>query len=383
MKITSFSFTDLKTSWALQETSFDAFNLLVGVSGAGKTKIVDALKRVCAATLRSGAAPADCVWALAFEHKNVVYRWEARTRASDSEPPGAGRSPLPLFLMERVTADQKTLIDRAEEHFTYGEKSLPKLKSSETAILLLEEESSLIPIRDGFRSVVFSEAMRPEEASARDGQIDELLSRLLRSPKNLDDLRTRLPVGISALYGGLVTTSGYVMQETLPEDWKNLQSTYCAIFPGVTEVGVERVRLPASRSKFVLRIREQGIDDWIPQDRISSGMVRTLAHLIELTVAPRGSVIVIDEFENSLGINCMPPLVDFLLERAPDFQYILTSHHPYIINNLPTDTWKLVMRKGSVVRVVSARDIPALRGASHHQAFTRLINLPEYVQDVP
>ena len=41
------------------------------------------------------------------------------------------------------------------------------------------------------------------------------------------------------------------------------------------------------------------------------------------------------------------------------------------------------MRKGSVVRVVSARDIPALRGASHHQAFTRLINLPEYVQDVP
>jgi len=37
--------------------SFDAFNLLVGVSGAGKTKIVEALKRVCAATLRSGEAP--------------------------------------------------------------------------------------------------------------------------------------------------------------------------------------------------------------------------------------------------------------------------------------------------------------------------------------
>ena len=46
MKITSFSFTDLKTSWTLEETSFDAFNLLVGVSGAGKTKIVEALKRV-------------------------------------------------------------------------------------------------------------------------------------------------------------------------------------------------------------------------------------------------------------------------------------------------------------------------------------------------
>lgn len=383
MKITSFSFTDLKTKWTLEEASFDAFNLLVGVSGAGKTKIVEALKRVCAATLRSGAAPPDCTWALAFEHKNVAYRWEARTRTSDSESPGAGKSPLPSFLMERVTVDQKPLIDRTEEHFSYGEKLLPKLKSSETAILLLEEEPSLLAIRAAFRSVMFSEAVRPEETELSDGQVDGPGSRIGQPAENLHDLRSTLAVGHSALYGGLVTYSGFVIQETLPDDWEDLQATYCAIFPSVTKIGVERVRLPISRSKFLLRIREEGYDDWIPQDRISSGMVRTLAHLIEVTVAPPGSVIVIDEFENSLGINCMPPLVDFLLARAPDLQYILTSHHPYIINKLPIDTWKLVMRKGSVVRVVSARDIPALRGASHHQAFTRLTNLPEYVQDVP
>lgn len=383
MKITSFSFTDLKTKWTLEETSFDAFNLLVGVSGAGKTKIVEALKRVCAATLKSGAAPPDCVWALAFEHKNVTYRWEARTRTSDSESPGAGKPPLPSFLMERVTAEQESLIDRTEAHFSYGEKSLPKLKSSETAILLLEEEPSLLPIRDAFRNVMFSEAVRPEETAFSDSQIDGPAGRIRQPAKNLDHLRSTLAVGNSALYGGLVTYTGYVVQQTLQDDWEDLQSAYCAIFPGVTKIGVERVQLPDSRSKFALRIREEGFDEWIPQEHISSGMVRTLAHMIELTVAPPGSVIVIDEFENSLGINCMPPLVDFLLARAPDFQYILTSHHPYIINNLPTDTWKLVMRKGSVVRVVSARDIPALRGASHHQAFTRLINLPEYVPDVP
>ena len=381
MKITGFSFTDLKTKWTLEDTSFDAFNLLVGVSGAGKTKIVDALKRVCAAALRTGASPPDCAWALAFEHKNVAYRWEATTRTSDSESLGAGKPPLPSFLMERVTADQKLLIDRTEDHDSYDGASLPKLQSSETAIQLLAAPPLLL-IRDAFRSVMFSEASRLEETDFSDVQIDGPGSRIDQPAENLDLLRSTLVVGNSALYGGLVTYSGYVIQETLKDDWKNLQSTYCGIFPGVTEIGVERVRLPASRSKFLLRIREEGYDDWSPQDHISSGMVRTLAHLIELTVAPPGSVIVIDEFENSLGINCMPPLVDFLLERAPDFQYILTSHHPYIINNLPTDTWKLVMRKGSVVRVVSARDIPALRGASHHQAFTRLINLPEYVQDV-
>lgn len=382
MKIISFSFTDLKTGWTLEEMSFDAFNLLVGVSGAGKTRIVEALKRVCAATLRSGAAPADCTWALAFEHKDVAYRWEARTEASDAESPGAGKPPSPLFRTELLTVDQKPLIKRTEDQFSYQEKDLPKLTPSETAILLLEQEPSLHLIREAFRRVMFSEAMHPLEAEIRDVQIDNESSRLHRRPQDLDHLRSSLVIGNTALYGGLVTFSGYVMQETLPDDWKSLESTYRAIFPSVKEISVERVRLAASRSKFVLRIREEGYDGWIPQDRISSGMLRTLAHLIEMTVAPSGSVILIDEFENSLGINCMPPLIDSLLERAPDLQYVLTSHHPYIINNLPTDTWKLVMRKGSVVRVVSARDIPALRGASHHQAFTRLINLPGYVQDV-
>jgi len=384
MKITSFSFADLKTNWTLEETSFDVFNLLVGVSGAGKTKIVEALRQVCAATVRSDATPSDCAWALAFEHENVAYRWEARTQTPDPASPDASEPPLPSYIKEHVIADQKLLIDRTEEHLSYNEDRLPpKLKPSETAILLLEDEPTMIPIRNAFRRVMFSEAVRPAEAVLSDSRIGDPPGRINQPSKNLDLLRKTFLVGNSALYVGLVTYSAYVLQQTLRDDWERLQATYCAIFPGVTEIGVERVRLPAGQSKLLLRIREEGYDDWIPQERISSGMVRTLAHLIELTVAPPGSVIVIDEFENSLGINCMPPLVDFLLERAPDFQYILTSHHPYIINNLPTDTWKLVTRKGSVVRVVSARDIPALRGASHHQAFTRLINLPEYVQGVP
>jgi hypothetical protein len=199
MKITSFSFTDLKTKWTLEETNFDAFNLLVGVSGAGKTKIVEALKRVCAATLRSGVAPPDCTWALAFEHKNVAYRWEAKTRTSDSESPGAGTPPLSSFLMERVTADQKLLIDRTEEHFFYEEKLLPKLKSSETAILLLEEDASLLPIRYAFRSVMFSEAVRPEETDFSDGQIDGPGSRIHQPAKNLDLLRSTLARPFGAL----------------------------------------------------------------------------------------------------------------------------------------------------------------------------------------
>lgn len=377
MKITSFSFTDLKTKWTLEETRFDAFNLLVGVSGAGKTKIVEALRTVCAAALASNAALPECSWSFEFDHKNIRYRWDATTQIPKQESSVEGKSPA-SFTSERITANDQALLERSDTSFLFNGQSLPKLKPVDSALVLLAEETLLHPIRDAFRSVVFSEAALPDQIIVEDSAIDGSRSRLKQPAENLDALRSSIRAGQSALYGGLVTFTGFVLQKTLPHEWENLRTLYCDIFPGVKNIGVERIHLPDKESQFSLRIQEEGCTEWIPQDRISSGMLRTLGHLIELTVAPAGSVIVIDEFENSLGVNCMPPLVDFLLERAPDFQYIITSHHPYIINNLPIDTWKLVSRKGSSVRVTPARDIPALRGASHHQAFTRLINLPEY-----
>ncbi|MCC6558763.1 MAG: ATP-binding protein [Polyangiaceae bacterium] len=66
-----------------------------------------------------------------------------------------------------------------------------------------------------------------------------------------------------------------------------------------------------------LCILEEETGAWTPQAEMSSGMLRVLLHLIELSLIPPGSVIVIDELENSLGKNCMPQLTDFIMSRAP------------------------------------------------------------------
>ena len=80
-------------------------------------------------------------------------------------------------------------------------------------------------------------------------------------------------------------------------------------------------------------------------------------HLLELALASPGTVIVIDEFENSLGVNCLPALSDLLLDHARELQFILTSHHPYVINNIPSTWWKVVTRQGGVVTVKDAESI--------------------------
>ena len=133
--------------------------------------------------------------------------------------------------------------------------------------------------------------------------------------------------------------------------------------PAVNELKVFRIPLPnfalpnfeetapapaeAKYYSVVFAAAEEGVADWIPFGEMSSGMQRYLSFLIHLSFAPRGTVVLIDELESSLGINCLPAATGFLLRRAPDLQLVLTSHHPYIIEKIPTSYWKIVTRKGT------------------------------------
>jgi recombinational DNA repair ATPase RecF len=57
VKITRFKFDDHGADWHLEQTAFDSLNLLVGVSGVGKTKILEALQRVCGMAAGSATSP--------------------------------------------------------------------------------------------------------------------------------------------------------------------------------------------------------------------------------------------------------------------------------------------------------------------------------------
>ncbi|MFN7523063.1 MAG: AAA family ATPase, partial [Aphanizomenon sp.] len=167
----------------------------------------------------------------------------------------------------------------------------------------------------------------------------------------------------------------FYLQKVFTDVFNEIKERYIDVFPEVKDVRVSSERDKDGDCMLFFEIQENGLEDWIPQQRISSGMFRTLIFLIEVISAPKESVILIDEFENSLGINCMAELTDFLLDKSPDVQFILTSHHPYIINNIPWKTWQIVSKSGNKVRVKKASDIPALDTASSLDKFTQLINL--------
>jgi predicted ATPase len=129
---------------------------------------------------------------------------------------------------------------------------------------------------------------------------------------------------------------------------------------------------------IALGIKHRGSDRWIVGSDISSGMLRTFLHLAELELSAPGTVIVIDEYENSMGVNCLPAVTSAITERHGALQFIITSHHPYVINNIPIEAWRLVQRVGGDIRVRDAVDIPALQTKSRHDAFVLLLNTPEF-----
>ncbi len=388
MRIDSFTFHDRSTGWELGETRFDRFNLLVGLSGVGKTKILRAIEQVRnALSPNTPGLPSDVSWTLRFEHEGHQYRWHAVFVEPDQDKldeqtrrmnrVGRGHGPAAFFEQETLDCDGQEVVRQSGGIFHFKGKEPAKLNSSASALFLFEE---------------------PEIKRAAAGLKRIIDHRLLGEPRVLGGLASTGAQVFSGLRPGSMTLAAiqqspysdimiraYMLQEALPELWQEVQQSFTSIFATVEDLRIARFDRAVedwTNASLMLLLRERGAKDWIVGPEISAGMRRVLATILGIHLTPDDSVILIDELENSLGKNCLPAIVDLLLERAPQLQYLITSHHPYVINNIPISEWKLVQRRGGTVTVRSARDIPALQRKSHFDAFDRLLNLPEFDEGI-
>jgi hypothetical protein len=64
-----------------------------------------------------------------------------------------------------------------------------------------------------------------------------------------------------------------------------------------------------------------------------------------------------------------------------NIQFVITSHHPYIINQIHYKNWKLVTRAGGEVKVQNATDLMDF-SKSRQQAFMQLTQLEEFTTGI-
>jgi hypothetical protein len=335
MRIEKLYYRNHITGWELAPMEFGDVNLLVGVSGVGKTKILEvirSLKEIVFGIDWEKQFLNGAEWDITFyTAPDCKYRWSGKSNIINKnkylidelgERTYSSRENLPRLEVEEIHLNGDCIAHRKDGIIEFESKVMPKLSPSESLINIFQAEDKIIPIINGLRLVVISQTQNPEiwmDSSILNKINDLSLSDIEKINYTLVD---RL---------GLLWIKDRDM-------FDRIKSNFIEIFPQVEDLGIlaqlPRFGSSSTRPIFLLQLRELGVDRWISQWDLSMGMLKTLAHIVEIYLLDEGSILLIDEFENSLGVNCIDVVSELLNDRK-DIQFIITSHHPYIINKIP------------------------------------------------
>lgn len=377
MKIISLQVKNNFLEWDFDEIKFSSnLTLLVGVSGAGKTQILRAildLRRIA-----NGKAINGFEWKIKFSTVNgTEFTWEGgfdtvetnELSFEDDEKEKQDEREKSSLIYERLTSNNQLLIlQRNLEEIRFKDSPMPKLSSHQSMIYILKEESVIKEAFDALNKIEY-----------RDHPINS--RRLINSNQSLPSLKNKYKTLDSIVNSDEdIITKLYLTYENKLDIYEKIKSRFIDIFPQIGDIKVEPFKdnWPQAIAELllpVIYIKEKSVPKWIREDRMSSGMLRTIIHIAAMFLANEGSVILIDEFENSLGINCIDILTDDLIHENKTLQFIATSHHPYIINNIPYEYWKIVTRQGGHIRICNASDYHL--GKSKQDAFIQLTKILE------
>lgn len=321
MKIIELSYHEKNTGWTLDRLKFDNFNLLVGVSGVGKTKILEAIQTIASIAKGESQACSGIEWSVIFEIDKSLYFWSGEYENVDKE----------CRVLEEVFAvDGRTYFERSEMSSMFNGRELPKVSPCKSLFNLFSEDPVISRVVDGFRTSNF-----------------KVIKNAYSTEKDLLDLPPQIN----------------------PEHLISLINHYKEIFPQVEDIRYIEAKNDKNEDLLSLAIKELGTD-WYPIDKLSSGMAKTLSLLLTFYLYTEGSIVLVDEFENSLGIDCIDAVAEIITSN-PAVQYIVTSRHPYIINSIDMKLWKLVRRDGTKVCVTPAEELNL--GLSKYEAYKQFI----------
>lgn len=366
MRLHKLTYINRRTGWNIKDLLFGSLSLFVGASGVGKTQILRAILDLC--KVAHGRSLNGVAWELEFEENSKRYIWSGEFEISqDDEDPFLGEQLRNSINRENLIEKEskKKIILREGPRLLYNDRPTVKLDPTKSAIELLKEEPEIAPINEAFRKIILLDMNNTGWIKIRPSVWDVEKADL--SLRDIKRLRSYYP------FDRL-----YLVKKNHPDKFLEIQDTFHQVFPMVEKIDFDLHQLGETRFTPTLKIKEKNVDQWIDQLNISNGMLRTLTQIITLALAEDGDVILIDEFENGLGINCIEDLAEMAAEPELNLQVIMTSHHPYIINSIPYQNWRIVSRRGSDVHVNTAAEL-RIGEMSKHDAFMQLVQTAEYI----
>lgn len=379
MKILKYQYSDPHgNSWKFDEISLGMINLFVSNSGMGKTRLLNTIFNLGSNISAKKLTPGE--WKISLEINNKKYRWNLNAVSEDDKPPIVKSE-----LLAEIGNDgtEKILINRSDQEFVFKGDKLPKLSKHESSLSILQDESDINPIFTGFRKIVrrrFFEADLSKRCGLNGfpfGFLDKLAQ-----ANSMSELYPQLHDGELNLNAII-----YILNKSFIDIFNKVLSLFKGIFPFIDEIKLLELsdlgnQLTIAGQVPIFCIKEKGIDKLILLNELSSGMQKVLLILVDIFTLPDGSIYLVDEYENSLGVNAINFFPNLLIEEDFNIQFFVTSHHPYIINKIPIENWYVFHRKGSVVKILSGDKLKSRIGVSKQQAFINLLNSPFFLEGI-
>jgi predicted ATPase len=372
MQIVSYEYKD--SEWSFSPIELNPISLFVGASGSGKTRFFNTIFNLGTFISRNEKKAGSGEWNIRFRAGDQTYDYTLVIRLAEKT---SQEIVLERLIRNPGSPSSKTLIDRDTDSFEFEGLKLPKFPASDSAIYLLRETPPIAPIHQAFGGILkrsFSSDVL--ETSVKPITIKREVIAKIDRLKSLQHVHV---IGAQSLEGAL-----QVLHSVFPKTFAEIAQQFREIFPFVSEIGIRKLSDLSPETidddRQVIAIREKGIRSWIHLEGLSSGMLKVLLILTDLRLMPSGGIYMIDEYENSLGVNAIDFLPDIMLEMTDRIQFLLISHHPYLINRIPIKDWYIFGRQGAHVQIRFGEELVSRYGASKQQAFVQLINDPFYLE---
>ncbi len=367
MKLDWIEFENLRTGLKIEKVSFNEdITLLVGLSGVGKTQILNAVEYSLKLAINKNLRLEPYDVSMGFHIGDKEYVWSYRIEQDIKEDFIESKEIKYAFTCEELFENGKNIISRKLDSVrVIGYDKIPTPKKDESLLVQYSEDDFIRPIIVEMSKLYPIEiemdvrgAIDRESFNMFKAKVKEIIQ---NSDKPSFEKFSHLPVPIKL----------YITKEYYPEMFAHIFSAVKELFYEINDIDIVE--------DAVRDISMVGIDVYgknLKQHEISNGMLKTIYYVVELITMSENSLVLIDEFENGLGVNCIDVLAEILLNERKDLQFIITSHHPKIINQISNRKWKIVERDIALVRNLTAEEY----GISHsqHDAYFNLLNRWEY-----
>ncbi len=356
--------------WEFSRIRFQKINLVVGDSGAGKTRLLNTIFNLGTYVAQGKLGGGEGEWNVSLEIEENIYEWTVSKIKKDDEV---------VIEKEQLFLNEKLILERDADKFIFEDyKQLPKLSNSEMSTHILKEEKLIRPLYEGFSRMLRRRFF--------DDDLKNNAVIMVTNQKSLDSLGMKKDLHELYKRDYPLNLRLYVLSKYFPSIFSEIVMFYRETFDFISDVDIidskefESIDVPGGAPIFC--IKERNVNSWLRLDELSSGMQKVLLILTDVLSFPPGTIYLLDEYENSLGPGTIDFLPDLLLSKKIDLQIIFTSHHPYIISHVPVDHWYVTHRTGSKVKFAYGQELVDRYGISSQEKYIQLLNDPFYSEGI-